>query len=172
MPETLYKVGKIVNTHGIKGEVKVLSHTDFPEVRFAKGNKLMMIPADGGPTQSITIESSRFHKNMYILKLVGYENINEVEKFKGNMLKVSQEQLVELPEDEYYFHEIIGCTVITDEDDELGVVTEILTPGANDVWVVQPKNGKSILIPVIDDVVLDVHVASKKIVVHVMEGLL
>lgn len=172
MPETLYKVGKIVNTHGIKGEIKVLSYTDFPEVRFAKGSELMIVPEDGGKPVDVTVQSSRLHKNMYIIKLDGYDNINDVEKFKGSILKVGKEHLVELPEDEYYFHEIIGCTVVTDEDKELGVVTEILTPGANDVWVVQPKGGKSILIPVIDDVVLDVDIPNQKILVHIMEGLL
>lgn len=109
---------------------------------------------------------------MYIVKLKEYDNINDVEKYKGSMLKVTQEDLVELPEDEYYFHQIIGCQVVTDEGQELGVITDILTPGANDVWVVQPKGGKSILIPYIDDVVLDVNVQDRKVLVHVMEGLL
>ncbi|WP_339321348.1 ribosome maturation factor RimM [Paenibacillus sp. FSL W8-0194] len=172
MPQTMLNVGKIVNTHGIKGEIKVLSHTDFPEVRFAKGSELLIVPPDGKAPLPVTVESSRFHKNMYIVKLEEYDNINDVEKFKGSMLKVNGEDLVELPEDEFYFHEIIGCHVMTDEGQELGVITEILTPGANDVWVVKPKEGKSILIPYIDDVVLDVNVKDRKVVVHLMEGLL
>lgn len=168
----LYTCGKIVNTHGIKGEIKVLSRTDFPEVRFAKGSKLLRVPEDGSEPSWITIESSRFHKNMYILKLEGYNNINEVEHFKGSMLKVSKDDLVELPEDEYYFHEIVGCSVVTDEGKELGMVKEILTPGANDVWVVKPPKGQDILIPVIPNVVLDVDVKAKLIKVHLMEGLI
>lgn len=62
MPETLYKVGKIVNTHGIKGEIKVLSYTDFPEVRFAKGSELMIVPEDGGKPVDVTVQSARLHK--------------------------------------------------------------------------------------------------------------
>ncbi|BFH64003.1 MULTISPECIES: ribosome maturation factor RimM [Paenibacillus] len=172
MPQTMLNVGKIVNTHGIRGEIKVLPHTDFPEVRFAKGSELLIVPEDGKAPLPVTVQSSRFHKNMYIVKLKEYDNINDVEKYKGSMLKVTQEDLVELPEDEYYFHQIIGCQVVTDEGQELGVITDILTPGANDVWVVQPKGGKSILIPYIDDVVLDVNVQDRKVLVHVMEGLL
>ncbi|GAB6988884.1 ribosome maturation factor RimM [Paenibacillus pini] len=172
MADKLYKVGKIVNTHGIKGEIKVLSITDFPEVRFAAGGRLLIIPADGGSSIPITIESSRLHKNMYILKLKGYQNINEVEKYKGSMLKVEESELLELPENEYYIFEIVGCKVVTDEARELGVIKEVLSPGSNDVWVVQPESGKDILIPVIDEVVLDVDVKNKLVTIHLMEGLL
>lgn len=172
MPQPLMNVGKIVNTHGIKGEIKVLPHTDFPEIRFAKNTELLLVQEGGKAPMPITVESSRFHKNMYIVKLVGYDNINEVEKFKGSMLKVTQDEIVELPENEFYFHQIVGCAVVTDEGQDLGVITEILTPGANDVWVVKSRDGKSILIPYIDDVVLDVNVNDKKVLVHLMEGLL
>ncbi len=174
MSEQLLTVGKLVNTHGIKGEIKVLPITDFPEERFAKGKRLFLIPGDGTPSFWITVESARFHKNMYVLKLEGFTNINQVEKYKGSMLKVSQADLVELPDNEYYYHEIIGCSVFTDENEDkpLGIITEIISPGANDVWVVKPASGPDILIPVIDDVVLDVDVSNKKVKVYLMEGLL
>ncbi|MNN68467.1 Ribosome maturation factor RimM [compost metagenome] len=111
---------------------------------------------------------------MFVAKLKGYTNINQVEKFKGSLLKVPSDDLVELPENEYYFHQIVGCEVYTDEDasQPLGTITEILQPGANDVWVVKPAKGQEILIPVINDVVLDVDIAAKKVTVHLMEGLL
>jgi 16S rRNA processing protein RimM len=174
MPEQLLTVGKLVNTHGIKGEIKVLAITDFPEERFAAKKSLFLIPVDGTPSFWITIESVRFHKNTYILKVEGFTNINQVEKYKGSMLKVSQDDLIELPDNEYYYHDIIGCSVFTDENEDksLGVITEIIKPGANDVWVIKPTSGPDILIPVIDDVVLDVDVNSKKVKIHLMEGLL
>lgn len=167
-------VGKLVNTHGIRGEIKVLSHTDFPDVRFATGKKLIVIPADGSSKFEVTVESAREHKGTFIVKLKGYTNINEVEKYKGSLLKVPSDDLVELPENEYYFHHIVGCEVYTDEsgDMPLGTITEILQPGANDVWVVKPAKGQDILIPVIPDVVLDVNIEAKRITVHLMEGLL
>lgn len=174
MSETLLTVGKLVNTHGIRGEIKVLSRTDFPEVRFAPGSQLLIMPEDGKERLEVTVESSREHKGMYIVKLKGYHDINQVEKYKGSLIKVTSEDRVELPDNEYYFHDIIGCEVFSDnpDDGKLGVITEILTPGANDVWVVKRPKGQDLLIPVIDDVVLDVDVPGKKVKVHVMEGLL
>ncbi|MBB6019319.1 16S rRNA processing protein RimM [Paenibacillus sp. JGP012] len=164
-------VGKIVNTHGIRGELKIMPLTDFPEVRFAKNAELFLFTSDDRPVP-VTVESARLHKNMYIVRLKEYGNINEVEKFKGGMAKVSKENLADLEEGEYYFHQIVGCAVITEEGETLGTITEILTPGANDVWVVKTPAGKEVLIPVIDDVVLDVDVEQKRVKIHLMEGLL
>ncbi|GGH59359.1 ribosome maturation factor RimM [Paenibacillus silvae] len=164
-------VGKIVNTHGIRGELKIMPLTDFPEVRFAKNAEMFLFTSDDRPVP-VTVESARLHKNMYIVRLKEYGNINEVEKFKGGMAKVSKENLADLEEGEYYFHQIVGCSVITEEGETLGTITEILTPGANDVWVVKTPGGKEVLIPVIDDVVLDVDVEQKQVKIHLMEGLL
>ncbi|MET3942859.1 16S rRNA processing protein RimM [Paenibacillus sp. PvP094] len=164
-------VGKVVNTHGIRGELKIMPLTDFPEVRFAKNAELYLFTPDNHPVL-VHVESARLHKNMYIVRLKEYGNINEVEKFKGGIAKVSKENLAELEENEYYFHQIVGCTVVTEEGENLGTISEILTPGANDVWVVKTAAGKEILLPVIDDVVLDVDVNEKLVKVHLMEGLL
>lgn len=174
MSEKLLTVGKLVNTHGIRGEIKVLSRTDFPEVRFAPGSKLLIIPEGGKDRLEVTVESSREHKGMYIVKLKDFSDINQVEKYKGSLIMVTEDDRVELPENEYYFHDIIGCEVFTDDEEhpKLGVITEILTPGANDVWVVKPSKGSDILLPVIEEVVLEVDVSGKRVVVHLMEGLL
>ncbi|MWC26592.1 ribosome maturation factor RimM [Paenibacillus sp. MMS18-CY102] len=176
MADKWFTVGKLVNTHGIRGEVKVWPQTDFPDVRFAPGSKLTLFEEGKSGRLEVEVASSRSQKNVYVLKLKGYDNINDVEKYKGWILKVSEHDLVDLDEDEYYYHEIIGCTVITDEGEELGTVAEILSPGANDVWVVKGKgaNGrpKEILIPVIDDVLVAVDVDNKKITVHLIEGLI
>jgi 16S rRNA processing protein RimM len=77
-----------------------------------------------------------------------------------------------LPEGEYYFRDIVGCSVVSDESQLLGTVKDILSTGANDIWVVKMPNGKELLIPVIDDVVLNVDIAERKITVHLLEGLL
>ncbi|MNZ43659.1 Ribosome maturation factor RimM [compost metagenome] len=172
MSDSLLTVGKIVNTHGIRGDVKVLLHTDFPEVRFAPKSSLTMIHPENGTQIVVTVASARPYKGMYIVKFNEYNDINVVEKYKGYELKVAKENSVQLPKNEYYFHEIIGCRVVSDEGEELGVIEEILRPGANDVWVVKLPNRKQLLLPVIDDVVLDVDVSAKLVKVHVMEGLL
>ncbi|MFC3040308.1 ribosome maturation factor RimM [Virgibacillus xinjiangensis] len=170
----MYNIGKIVNTHGIRGDLKVLRISDFEE-RFMKGQTVYMEgeSASDGMPESFTISSHKQHKGFDLVRLEGYENINDVEQFKGKFLKISEEQLTDLAENEFYYHEIIGCEVFTDNTgDKLGVVKEILSPGANDVWVVKQKKGKDILIPYIEDVVKDVDVEAKKVVIEPMEGLL
>ncbi|RBN37369.1 16S rRNA processing protein RimM, partial [Priestia megaterium] len=98
-------------------------------------------------------------------------NVNDVEQYKNCEVKIPEEQLTDLEDGEFYFHEIIGCTVKTEDGVEVGTVKEILTPGANDVWVVK-KGGKEVLIPYIDDVVQSIDIDEKEIVITVMEGLL
>ncbi|MDQ0198573.1 ribosome maturation factor RimM [Neobacillus ginsengisoli] len=169
--EKWFNVGKIVNTHGIRGEVRVISRTDFPEERYKVGNVLnLFLPKSNTPIE-LTIKNHRSHKNFELLTFEGLENINDVEKFRDGILKVPESQLGDLEEDEFYFHEIIGCHVVTVNGEEIGKITEILTPGANDVWVVKGKGGKELLIPYIHDVVKKVDVKEKVIVIDPMEGL-
>lgn len=172
LSESLLSVGKIVNTHGIRGELKIVSHTDFPDVRFAPKARLILVHPESGEQVEVTVSAARPNKGMFIVRFAGYDNINDVEKYKGFELKVPKDNAVELPDNEYYFHEIIGCRVVDEEGQELGVIKEILRPGANDVWVVQLPSRKELLLPVIDDVVLDVDVQAKLVKVHLMEGLL
>ncbi|MFS0613208.1 ribosome maturation factor RimM [Lederbergia ruris] len=170
--EQWFNVGKIVNTHGIQGEVRVISNTDFSEQRFAIGQHLhLFLPNNQSPLK-LTIKSHRKHKNFDLLSFEGYNNINEVEHWRNAVLKVSEEQLETLPEGEYYFHEIIGCTVLDENRKPIGIVNEILTPGANDVWVVKSKEGKEYLIPYIEDVVVEISIEKKEILIHPIEGLL
>ncbi|REK55018.1 MAG: ribosome maturation factor RimM [Geobacillus sp.] len=170
--EKWFNVGKIVNTHGIRGEVRVISRTDFPEERYKKGNTLYIFMEKSQEPIEVIVKSHRVHKSFDLLSFEGYDNINLVEKFKGAMLKVPESQLGELNEGEYYFYEIIGCTVVTEEGETVGTVSEILTPGANDVWVVKRNNGKEALIPYIEDIVKNVDVEAKIITIRPMEGLL
>ena len=170
--ERMLNVGKIVNTHGIRGEVKVYPQTDFPDVRFKPGAKLTMYPPESGSPIAVEVASAREQKKMYVVKIKGFDNINDVEKYKGWELKVPEEDRVPLEEGEYYVRDIVGCEVFTEEGELLGTVTDTLSPGANDIWVVKMPKGKELLLPVIDDVVLDVDVAARKIKVHLMEGLL
>ncbi|WP_146738011.1 ribosome maturation factor RimM, partial [Bacillus tropicus] len=95
-----------------------------------------------------------------------------VEHLRNMVIKVPEEDLGELEEDEFYFHEIIGCEVVSEDGELIGTVKEILTPGANDVWVVARKGKKDALIPYIASVVKDININEKKIKIHVMEGLI
>lgn len=170
--DRLLNVGKIVNTHGIRGELRIWPQTDFPEVRFQSGSRLLMVSPEGGEPVPVLVQSARGQKNVYILKLKGFDNINDVERFKGWALKVADEDRVPLTEGEYYVRDIVGCAVVSEEGESLGVIADVLSPGANDVWVVKRPKGKELLLPVIDEVVLDVDIAAKRVKVHIMEGLL
>jgi 16S rRNA processing protein rimM len=165
------KVGKIVNTHSLKGEVKVISSTDFEEQRFEKGTELL-ITRGNQVVKEVTVESYRTHKNNLLVKFVGIDSIEEAEKLKNLQIKIDSDNIGELEENEFYFHEIIGCEVFDENGESLGEISEILTPGANDVWVIKSQNGKEILIPYIEDVVKKIDVENKKIDIEVMEGLI
>ncbi|CAH1203091.1 Ribosome maturation factor RimM [Paenibacillus allorhizoplanae] len=170
MTEKLVTVGKVVNSHGIRGELKIVPETDFPE-RFDVGNSLIIVDSQNKQTP-VTVKTSRLHKNVFIVLFSQFSNINDVEKFKGSLLKIEAKDQKPLEEGEYYYHEIIGCKVVTEDEQELGLISEILTPGANDVWVVSLPKGKQLLLPVIDDVILKVDIPNKTIRIHLMEGLL
>jgi 16S rRNA processing protein RimM len=169
--QTYFNVGKIVNTHGINGEVRVISVTDFPEQRYQKGATLYLFLQNAKEPISLTIKNWRRHKNFDLLQFEGYTNINEVEKFKGGLLKIAADQLDRLEENEYYFHEIIGCTVKGPDEKEYGIITEILTPGANDVWVIKGKDHKEYYLPYIEEIVKKVDVNEKVVWIEPMEGL-
>lgn len=158
-----------MNTHGLKGEVKVKRLTDFEE-RFHAGSTVYLMHE--GKELALTIERFRTHKNLDMLQFKNIHSIDEVEKLKGASLYIKEEQLTPLEEDEYYYHEIIGCNVYTTEGETLGVITSILSPGANDVWVVETQAGKEILIPYIEQVVRHIDTEKKAVTIEVMEGLI
>ena len=164
-------VGKIVNTHGIRGEVRVISQTDFPEERYRKGQRLTLFRENKAPLE-LTVAGHRKHKNFDLLTFEGYPTINDVEPLRDGILKVSKDELSELTENEYYYHEIIGLTVIDEQARELGKIKEMLSPGANDVWVVQRKCKKDALIPYIESVVKQIDLDKGEVHIEIPEGLL
>lgn len=167
-----FNVGQLVNTHGVQGEVRVTPRTDFPEERFAVGSELSLFMPNETTPIKLKISGSRIHKNFYLLTFENHFNLSHVEKYKTGMLKISEMQLGELEENEFYYHEIKGCDVVTLEGDLIGTVTDILETGANDVWTVTPAQGKPHYIPYIEDIVKEIDIENKKITIEVMEGLL
>lgn len=165
-----FNVGKIVNTQGLQGELRVLSVTDFAEERFKKGSKLALFDQNDQLVMEVEIAKHRKHKNFDIVKFKGLNHINDVEKYKEHALKIAEENLTDLEEGDFYYHEIIGLEVY-ENDQLLGVISEILQPGANDVWVVKRKGKKDLLLPYIPPVVLNVDVAAGRVDVELLEGL-
>lgn len=165
-------VGQIVNTHGINGYVKVYPMTDFAQERFAKGSELFIAVNEGQAYVPVKVAASREVKNVYHLLFDGVQSINEVEPYKGCLLKIDRSRQEDLDEGEYYQSDIIGCEVVSVEGERLGTIVQILQPGANDVWVAKRPDGKELLIPVIDGVVITVDPKGKQITIEVMEGML
>lgn len=169
MKEKMFNIGKIINTHGVRGEVKVKRISDFEE-RFTVGETVYL----NHETELIPLEIATYrnHKGFDLLKFEGFNNINDVEKYKNSLLQIKEEQLTELENHEFYYHEIIGCEVFTMQNELIGKIKEVLAPGANDVWVVEQKDKKDALIPYIEQVVKEVDIRNKKVLIEPMEGLL
>ena len=165
-----FNVGKIVNTQGLQGEMRVLSVTDFAEERFKKGHILALFDKKDQFVMDVEIASHRKVKNFDIIKFKGMYHINDIEKYRDFSLKVAEEDLTDLEDGEFYYHEIIGLEVY-ENDLLLGTIKEILQPGANDVWVVKRKGKRDLLLPYIPPVVLGIDIEQGRVDVEIPEGL-
>lgn len=168
--EDMFRVGVYANTHGIKGEIKVFPTTDDLD-RFDYLKEVVFDTRKDGLV-TFKVAGCRYFKNMVIMKLKGIDNINDIEKYKGCDILVTRENAAKLEEGEYFIADIIGADVVTDEGETLGKLTDVMQTGANDVYVVKMANDKEVLLPVIKECVLDVNTEEKKVLVHVMKGLL
>ncbi|MBQ7718580.1 MAG: 16S rRNA processing protein RimM [Clostridia bacterium] len=157
---------EIVNTHGIRGEVKALPYAD--NAGFFDGIK--RFKTDDG--QTLTLQSFRTHKGALIMKFAEIPSITEAEGYKGKKLYIDRKDAPKPPEGRYFIVDIIGCKVVTDTGRELGKVVDVLQAGANDVYTVKSAKGKEYLIPVINDVVQKIDVENKQILITPLKGLL
>ena len=166
--EELLQVGVITTTHGVGGEVKVFPTTDDP----ARFKKLKNVILDTGKTRKeLEITGVKFFKNMVILKFKGFDNMNDVENFRQAKLLVTRENAVELGEDEYFIADLIGLAVFSDEGEALGVITDVLQTGANDVYVISKEGQADLLVPAIHDCIKEVDIARQKMTIHLLPGL-
>jgi len=163
------RVGIITSTHGVKGEVKVYPTTDDPQ-RF---KQLQQVVLDTGKELiPLDIEGVKYFKQMVILKFKGLDNINDVEKYRNKDLLVTRENAIKLEEGEYFIYDLLNSEVFTESGQRLGILTEVLTNAANDVYVVTMDNGKQVLLPAIKECIRNIDVENKKVIVHLMKGLL
>ena len=166
--EDYLRVGTYVNTHGIKGEIKVYPHTDDVR-RFSDLEYVILDTKDG--KINYHIQSVRYYKNMAIIKFAEIDNINDIEEYKGADVLIERSNAVSIKDGEYFICDIIGADVYADTGEKLGIIKEVLQTGANDVYVVEGGNGKELLIPVIPSCVLDVDTDAKCVKVHMLPGL-
>ncbi|MBN1994611.1 MAG: 16S rRNA processing protein RimM [Anaerolineae bacterium] len=168
-PELHYlAIGKVVRAHGLRGEVSIAVLTEFPE-RFKTTEWVYL--GDQFEATAYRLESFRWHKQNVLLTLAGVTDRTQAEQLKGQFVQVPVEQAVPLPEDAYYFYQLIGLDVVTIAGQHLGIVTDIVETGANDVYVVE-HDGQEILLPAIADVVKSIDLETGQMVVEVIEGLI
>lgn len=168
MEQTL-RVGVISSTHGVRGEVKVFPTTDDPK-RFKKLKTVIL--DTGREKMTLNIEQVKFFKNMVILKFKEFNDINEVEKYKGKDLIINRDQAVKLGPDENFIADLIGLKIVTDEGKEFGTLKDVMATGANDVYVIDGNDGKEYLFPAIKQCILNIDLEAGVITVHILDGLL
>ena len=167
--ENRFQVGIISSTHGVRGEVKVFPTTD--DVRRFK--KLKNVILDTGKEERVLeIEGVRFFKQFAILKFKGIDNINDIEKYRGQSLYVTRENAVRLKKDEYFIADLMGISVQDESGTVIGSLQDVIETGANDVYQIAMNDGRELLLPAIKQCVLEVDVEAGFMKVHVMDGLL
>ena len=164
----LLEVGKIVNTHGLRGEVKVVPWTDYPEV--FEDIETVYIKKKS-EYERLDIAGIKYQKNNLIIRFAQLKDINEAEKYKNKVLYAEREALGELPEGVYYIADLIGLDVVKEDGEKVGVIADVFNTGSNDIYEVKREGQKNLLLPVIDDVVLNIDIENKRVTVRMMDGL-
>ncbi len=165
--EKYFEIGKIVNTRGIKGELKILPLTDDPK-RFSKLKSLLIQNKDEVIEKKI--EYLKYYKNDIYVKFDDINDLSNAEKLKEHFILIERENAIKLPKDSYFICDLIGCEVF-ENDKKLGEVVNIIPTGSNDVYIVRDENKKEILIPALKSVVKKISVKNKRIDVVMPKGL-
>ncbi|KXG79012.1 ribosome maturation factor RimM [Thermotalea metallivorans] len=168
--EKLLKVGQIVNTQGIRGEVRVYPLTDYKE-RF---EELEWVYMDANTKEKFFIERVRYKNNLVILKLKGIDDINVAEKYKNKYITISRENARKLPEDTYFITDLVGLKVYSEENELIGIMKNVIQSAGNDIYeVVSDKDPKkTILIPAVGEFIKEVNLDKGMIIVKIIEGLI
>ena len=163
-----FEIGQIVNTSGLKGVVKVNPFTDdmsrFEELKkvFIEKNKELT---------EYEIEEVRYHKNQVLLKFKNIDSIEEAEKFRNCYIKISRKDAKELPEDTYFIVDLIDTNVYLENNEYVGKIIDVFSTGSNDVYVIKREENSDLLIPAIKDVVKEVDIKNKKMIINLIKGL-
>lgn len=163
------EIGQIVNTFGIKGFVKVNPFTDDIN-RFDNLKKVYI--KNKSQKYELEIEEVKYHKNMVLIKFKGIDKVEDAESLRNSYILVNRKDEKDLDEGTYYIVDLLGLDVYTDEDELLGKLEDIYNTGSNDIYVVKNELGKQILLPAIKDVIKEINIENRKIIVHIINGLL
>ena len=157
-------IGKIVNAVGLKGEVKIYNYSNAKE-RY-EGLGIICVE-----NENYEIEKVRYNKDMVILKLLGINDRTSAEELKGKDLFINESELAELPEGEYYVRDMIGISVVENDGSTLGILSNVIQNKAQDLYEVEMSDGKTILIPAVEEFILDIDIDAKRMIVKLIDGL-
>lgn len=163
------EIGQIVNTFGIKGMVKVKPFTD--DIRRFDDLEKVYVETNKSKKQ-YELEEVKYHKDMVLIKFKGINSIEAAENLRNSYLKVNRKDEPELEEGTYYIVDLIGLDVYSDEGKLLGKVDDVFNNGSCDIYAVKDELGKQLLLPAISDVIKEINLEQKKIVAHILKGLI
>lgn len=161
------EIGQIVNTFGIKGMVKIRPFTD--DIR--RFDRLKKVYIKKNNVEEYEIEEVKYHKDMVLIKFKGIENLEQANLLRNYYLLINRDEEEPLEEGRYYIVDMLGIEVYTDEGKKLGILDDIFNTGSNDVYVIKDELGKQILLPAIKEVIKQVDIENKKMIVHLIPGL-
>lgn len=159
-------VGFLRRPHGVRGEIIMDLHTDFPE-RMSEGRRLFI----GEGHEPVTVASVRTHQKGMLVRFEGIETPEDAGRFRNQWLYVNSADVPELPDDQLYQHELFGFSAVDEAGNVLGELVEIIETGANDVYVIRDESGREILLPAIPAVILELDPERRLMRVHLLEGL-
>lgn len=165
----MYLIGYVLKPQGLKGEVKVNSVSPYPE-RFNRLQSVYLQLEDN--KRPFSIENVRISGRFVYIKFSGINSRNDAEFLRHAEVLIEEKDLIKPAENEYFVHDLIGCKIILENNDVFGVLSDVVQMSSNDVYVVKKSDGTEVLIPATRDVVKQVDVRQKKIIIHVLEGLL
>ena len=164
------KFGQIVNTFGIKGMVKVKPFTENTKKRFDNLKKVYI--KNKNEKKEYEIEEVKYHKEMVLIKFKGIENPEQANILRNSYLVIDRENEKPLEEGTYYIVDMIGLEVYTEEGKKIGILDDIFNSGSSDIYVVKDELGKQILLPAIEEVIKRIDMKERKMIVHLIPGLM
>ncbi len=165
------RIGKIVNTQGLKGHIRVYPLTDYKE----RLEEVEYIYIENEKDTKFMIENIWYKNNLVILKLESFNNINDVERFKNRNIYIDESQLRELPEDTYYIFELVGLEVYDLEDKYIGKIIDVLKQSAQDIYVIEyntNESKKTFMLPAVKEFVKSIDLEKNKVKIKLIEGMI
>ncbi len=170
MAQDLIRIGVVLKPQGIRGEIKVRPLTDFPS-RFQELSRIFLIPAGGEESIVANMEGFRIQEKSIVLKLEDVDTRQKAEKLVGLEIAIPREECIALPPDSYFVFDLIGMAVVLSTGEALGAVEDVQSLPSQDMLVVRANNGSEILVPLVSEIVTEISLEERQIVVFNLPGL-